>query len=460
MGDPCDDPGLGGRRFLDLRRGNRDTLGMRPGLWLLFLCACAPVERPGVPPRHLLLLTVEGLRPDHTSAFQYRRETTRVASSDLDRQLGRALSFDDLAADGVLFSQAFTPRTLPEAALQVLFSGSNDPKQGAADLAQRLAAAGLQGHAFVHSAASLPAGIEEGFLQFERCASDLEVLKAALPLYREIDWGSGQGVFLWVHLSGPTFPFEPGRSVLDYSQMEGSGLRQVDCALRYLDPAAGAFPGGGDAASREAAFAKGPPPRASVERALDLYDGEVHELALNLWTLLGFFAMETRSEAPLDETLVVFAGLHGLELDRPGVPWGTCGEPHDSSLAVPLFLRHRDSLTGRRVLKEVVTLADVTPTLLEWFGAARPEDRDGRSLLALTDRARVGTFPSRPALAQIGQVITARGPTWRLVRDKDGREQAFDLGRDPREEVDRLAENPPELIPLRRALTEVARKAP
>jgi alkylation response protein AidB-like acyl-CoA dehydrogenase len=38
--------------------------------------ACARPPRPGTPPRHVLLITVSGLRADHLSAFGYPRPTT------------------------------------------------------------------------------------------------------------------------------------------------------------------------------------------------------------------------------------------------------------------------------------------------------------------------------------------------------------------------------------------------
>lgn len=62
---------------------------------------------------------------------------------------------------------------------------------------------------------------------------------------------------------------------------------------------------------------------------------------------------------------------------------------------MPLFLRHPDSLTGRRIFKPLVSLTDISPTLLEWFELLVPAEFEGCSLLALTDEWRKRAFPAR-----------------------------------------------------------------
>ena len=409
---------------------------------LLALAACGPPERPGIAPRHVVLVTVEGLRADRTSAWMHHRPTTSIPASAADLAAGRAFGFDDLAADGVLFEQAFTPSGDPMAALHALFSGDRglDGERAAPDLAHLLGEAGLETHAWVHATGPLPAGLLESFDHAEAFESDLDVVRAILPFYKRRDWGDGGRAFLWIHLAGPTFPFEPGTAVPDFHEMESGGsVRTVDCAALYTD---GSGPDGLDGSPEARAavdFGEAVDPIA-LQHVAALYDGEVHELALHLWTLIGFFAFETKSEAPLDDAVVAVCGTGGVELERPGTPWGTQGLPFDSSLRVPLFLRHRDSLTGRRVLAEPVDLADVAPTLLEWLEATPSSDeRDGRSLLALTDSYRERPFERRPAVAELPATDgrrgarTARSADWRLVRFDDGEELLFDRLRDPDE---------------------------
>ena len=129
-------------------------------LALLALCACERAQpRRGIPPRHALLVTIDGLRADHCSAYLYRRDTTNFPLSAEDFKEGRNLTLDELANDGVLFTQAFAPTGHPRDSLAALHSGrSADLRRvpgeaveltGAATLAEGFQAAGLRTAAFV-----------------------------------------------------------------------------------------------------------------------------------------------------------------------------------------------------------------------------------------------------------------------------------------------------------------------
>ena len=82
-------------------------------------CGGAPAERPGTPPEHVLLVTVENLRADHTHLWQYPRPTTFIERSDDQR----SLDLDFLMERGVLFHQAFSPSGAARPALATLFTG-------------------------------------------------------------------------------------------------------------------------------------------------------------------------------------------------------------------------------------------------------------------------------------------------------------------------------------------------
>jgi hypothetical protein len=104
----------------------------------------------------------------------------------------------------------------------------------------------------------------------------------------------------------------------------------------------------------------------------------------------------------LDGCVLAFAGLGGVALEGDPSAGAAGGRSaSENRLRVPLFLRHRASLTGRRIFDEVVELADLAPTLCEWFGIEPPAPSSagaGRSLLSLTDEWRRRPFPRRPAM--------------------------------------------------------------
>ena len=81
-------------------------------------------------------MTIAGLRADHVSILGYARDTTWFESGDPDRSGDRGLSFDDLAAQGVLFTRAFAASGDTDASLASLHLGRSpfdraDPPSGA-----------------------------------------------------------------------------------------------------------------------------------------------------------------------------------------------------------------------------------------------------------------------------------------------------------------------------------------
>ena len=99
--------------------------------------------------------------------------------------------------------------------------------------------------------------------------------------------------------------------------MESGGpVRTVDCAALYTDgrgPTDWMVAGGAAVDFDEAVDP------IALQHVAALYDGEVHELALHLWTLIGFFAFETKSEAPSTTRWWRCAELEGSSSSVPGL---------------------------------------------------------------------------------------------------------------------------------------------
>ena len=81
----------------------------------------------------------------------------------------------------------------------------------------------------------------------------------------------------------------------------------------------------------------------------------------------------------LDNTLIVLTADHGEMLGDYGM-WGKRSF-HDATFHVPLIIRdpERRAAAGR-VVDEPTESVDVTPTILEWIGAKRPQGMDGHEL--------------------------------------------------------------------------------
>ena len=373
---------------------------------LLAACSREP-RRPGIPPSHLLLVTVAGLRADHCSCLNYARPTTLDEVDAGMRAAGRALSIDDLASDGVLFTRAFAPSTEPVVSLASLLTGRSPLETGLlhagselapsdVTLAEALSAAGFATAAF----ATLPAaagtrGLEQGFERLAVSDGDARTLGLAATWYGEHDFGNARPTFVWIHLAGPLPPFEP-RAV--EGRPERGGRRDF---ARLFDVDA----------------SEGP----ARERALTLaqYDGELAQTTFLLESLLDYVLYATATSGAWSRTVLALAGTGGPEL------FDCQTELDEGLLHVPLLLRHPDSLTGERLFDPIVELADVAPTLLEWFRVPIPSAVSGRSLLAVTDSHDGRRFDPRPALAVAAdeggvKALSARGRVGRYTVDSQG----------------------------------------
>ena len=442
---------------------------------LLGLSGCGDRERPGTPPRHVLLITVDTLRADHLSGYLYPRPTSWIPVTEEERQQGLALSLDDLMQQGVMFRSAFAPRGQTFPSMASLMTGQPPLEHGALQngdllveeahtLAESFQAAGFATAAFTANHLLVRAsGIAQGFETFvgpQGEDPDQDVLRGAWQWIQQKEAGGDERPhFLWLHFMGPHLPYAPTPTM------------GRDFASVFTDPT---YTGSADG-SREfldGAYAEG---RAlaglDVNHVVALYDAEIARVNLLIKNFLAAYSgvHDAEPTSRMDDTLLVFAADHGEELYQRNQYWAHSKSVYDSVLHVPLFLRHPNSLTGARVLDEIVELGDIAPTLHDWFDLPLPEGVRGRSLLALTDSYVERDFESRPAFASWrDQIFSVRTSEWRYVWNPDGvepdekpegaypipREALYDVGADPLELSDVAAQHPAVVEELRRAILE------
>lgn len=436
------------------------------------LVGCGAKARPGTPPKHVLLITVDTLRADHLSAWMYGRPTTLLPVSEAERQRGADLCIDTLAAEGVMFQSAFTPRGMTTPAVASLMTGLTPLEHGLLDngqvlsedfgtVAETFAAAGFDTAAFTANALLVPpSGLAQGFGTFESFNGpdrDIEVVGAAMRWLGQRDLDAGPPIFLWLHLMGPHLPYDP--------LPMGTSTGPLDFTTMFTDPDYQGEANGSreflDAAYKD----RRPLDGLDVNEIVGLYDGEVARINRIVRTFLQLYAgiYEEEPKNHLDDTLLVFAADHGEELYEHNQYWAHSKSVYSSVLHVPLFFRHPGSLTGRRVIDEKVTLEDIAPTLFDWFDLAPPGHLYGRSLLPLVDSYVKRDFDSRPAFGMWrDKIFTVRASKqvgqgdWRLVWNPENIEPndkppgsypipelaLYDLARDPKEQRDVSAEHP------------------
>jgi arylsulfatase A-like enzyme len=452
-------------------------------------CFAREKRRPGTPPHNLLLVTTSALRKDHLSAFMYARPTSAWPATEEERRQGRALAVDDLAEQGVMFADASSGSARAFPALCELFTGtrgasSSDPADDralepeAATLSKRFKAAGFKTAAFVAGttfAAGTPQheardakeahGIDQGFDLWCTRFSDMAVLDQARQWLQDAEQEPGKTWFVWVHLAGcepphdprglPTLPGDmPG--VLDFGRLytDANYSGTADGSLAYLKSLQS-----GERTADEKDRA----------RIVDLYDGEVARVATSVRSLALSLRNLDEQGRRWNDTLFVFAGMHGIELgDTSPRAFGNdslCA----SVVGIPLFFRHPLSLTGSRVMAEPVGLEDIAPTICEWFGfpalAAREHSIRGRSLLPLVDTYIHREFEHRPAFtSQSGPrpslaLRTREAAIIETAREGESSFALFDRIADPAERHDIAASRKELLASMRAALEHTSFEA-
>ena len=278
-------------------------------------------------PRNLLVITLDTMRADRLPPYGFGA----VAAPALDR----------LAAEGVLFEQAFAPVPLTLPSHATLFTGILPPRLSVRDnvdaplsagfqtLAEALHASGLTTAVFVASGVLAPGrGLDQGFGTYSlgTCKGARRVRRPASDVADEaIAWlvqHDSTPFFVWAHFYDTHRPYQT----------------PYDYARGYADPYSAAI-----------AFED-----AQIARLVDYLEAR---------TLL-------------DDTLIAVVGDHGESL-------GGHGEDshgiflYQEALHVPLIFRGPGVTPGR--VSSVVRLTDVAPTILDMFGI-EPPPVDGSSL--------------------------------------------------------------------------------
>jgi arylsulfatase A-like enzyme len=165
-----------------------------------------------------------------------------------------------------------------------------------------------------------------------------------------------------------------------------------------------------------------------------------------------------RSLGELDDTLILFTSDNGYFHGEHRVPNGKV-LPYEPSIRVPLLMRGPGVPQGRTA-KQLVTNADLAPTILDAADATARRVQDGRSLFGLLgDR---GLEWGRELLLEGGGGVQAgvqgfaftglRNYRWKYVEYATGERELYDLERDPDELTSLQAA--PRYAPLRRALAK------
>ncbi|MEO2161086.1 MAG: sulfatase-like hydrolase/transferase [bacterium] len=339
--------------------------------------ACGFRSPKAEPARHVLLITVDGLRADHCSFLLYDRPTTSPPVG----VNSKGLALDELALGGTVYAQTFCPSPYVESSLATLMTGEVPMRTNVLEaagelspdvmtLAQELVATGFEAAGFIALGEKhLTSGLERGLAPCEVLDTDEEALAAAAKWLESRNWAGAPRVFLWLHLEGPQIPFQPAPCA-----WPGMADQLVDNATLFTDPEY-LGPADGSFEFREACL----DPQtssltlASQRQTVALYDGGLATISGRVANFLERFRRVAPEE--WEQTGLVLAGVAGTSLPEPA-GWPADRWLDDDRLRVPLLFHGPARSVSAGLQGEPVGLSRVAPTILAWLGMPPAEGEE------------------------------------------------------------------------------------
>lgn len=401
---------------------------------------------------HVVLITIDTLRPDHLGCYGYARPTSPW--------------IDGIARAGLRFEAAYSTSSWTPPAMASVMT-SLYPRDHAvthglvqtqmiieqevlsdtlSTLAEILRGAGYRTFGVSTSAhLTRELGFAQGFDRFEYLHfEDARSARQVVARWR-LEILRSPRAFVWIHLFDPHDPYIPHSPWA--MRFEPRLLAMRDLRLR------GTLGEIRDMWRREGLPLDPALPQVDVMRAA--YDSEIRYSDDELARLV----------ADLDlgpDRLLILTSDHGEAFFEHG-HLGHGQNLHEELVRIPMIVSTPASLGMSGTIRSPVSLLDVMPTILEAASVPVPERAEGRSLLqtAREERANGPAF-ERPLFAEVWDQDPGRSArVWKMLRrgqDKllvriGGQEAAlFDLAADPGERDDLSARDPQKLATMRAEL--------
>ncbi len=376
------------------------------------------------PPRfNLVVISIDGLRPDHLGCYGYKRDTSPA--------------IDRLADEGALFKTTASSSTWSLPAHTALMTGLHDPVHSVRDvndsldpkritLAEVLQKNGYRtGAVFTGRYLRPGAGLDQGFDNYMHASGDRADVPsgkgrasrtAVLAMETAEDWLSGlearKPFFLFIQLSDLTSDLDPPEKYRNMFDPDYGGT--IDGKGMYDDP-------------RINPDVK----KEDLEHLKALYDGMIRYVDdKGISRLLSFL----KSEKLGQNTVVIITSPHGFEFFEHG-SLGFGNNLYDTTLVVPLII-WRPGMVPAVEIEKQANIVDVMPTIADLMGIAPAGEALGESLCPRFQSPDMsGKLPMHAELSWQGlNLETLRQNELKLILDHRKKEALyFDLKKDPAE---------------------------
>lgn len=331
---------------------------------------------------NIILISVDTLRADHMSLHGYGRPTTP--------------SIDRMASEGVSFNRAYSVTAWTGTSHASIFTGVYPPAhqldneelklaEGWPTMAGYLREAGYKTHALVSGPmVEKRLGFGQGFETFDestyKSSVDFAALRKEVDIPNITDRAAMEEILLYKTRTAATVrhaaeafidsaPPDPWFLFLHFWDVHGD----YDPPQEFdkFDPSyRGAITGN----MKDARIHAQMDPR-DLQHFMSLYDGEI------LWTdyQIGLLLDHLRRKASKDTCVILFSD-HGEEFFEYGNK-GHGHNLHDILIRVPLIFWWPGTIPGGLRIEQPISTVDITPTVLQMAGVARPDYFQGHSLM-------------------------------------------------------------------------------
>ncbi len=383
-----------------------------------------PALRPATLPRkgrlkNVIFVVIDTLRRDAVSAFNPK---TRV----------KMPHFAALAADSTLFTSAYTTAPWTKPSVASILTGLYPSTHGAFTeeamlpddvplLPEHLRARGFTTALFsANGYVSDRFGFDRGWDRYVNFPREHKKTQAEF-VYRDVlAWVRGQDpekpFFLYVQTVDPHVPYQaPSRYLHMY--FDGTYRGHLGLAISGYE---------------HDDYNDGKLRLSALDRAYltGQYFGEIsyHD------AYFGRFIDGLRELGLLDSTLLVVTNDHGEELFDHG-QLGHGQSLHEELVRSPLLVRAPGVFPAGAQVDQIVSLVDLTPTVLEVLGVAPMSDLEGLSLVAAVQGHQALNPPCAISERQDLERSIRLG-RYKLIATEDAPDQLYDVEADPNEEKD------------------------
>jgi len=397
------------------------------------------------PPPNILLVMVDTLRADHTSAYGYSRNTTPTLAR--------------LAAEGVRFQQVFSPTSTTGPSTVSLFTSlypihhrylrNGLPLDSSfTTLAEVLHAVGYQTFGIASSTVLVARGMEQGFETFDKELPHNE--SSHLDANRQAAGDGDRPQKDYRYQGSDRRPNFTTDRALSWFDEQRDPTRPYFAWLHYMDPHEPYTPPDEYLALFPAPDESLPIAEFNLSTLIRKYDAEIRFMDTEFGRLLDHL----NSIGALDNTLIAVVADHGQGLYQHG--WQGHGlQLYDEAVRIPWIMTMPENIESGQVITAPVSLLDVMPTILSYTPVALPQDSvhgknhrraidEGDSLDSqrslffqrrkLSSEPQVPSLVSKPSVE--GGMFAVRAGDWKLITaPQDDGHELYNLAQDPLETV-------------------------